>query len=438
MRWLPRSLFGRMVLLMTVGLVVAQLAGAALQFAERQRTVGRTVSHELAQRVAAVYRAVDAERGAGRRQLAALLSAPRQQLSIETGAPPAAAAGPTFLAGFPDHLKELLGADVEMRPVQLPRFGAFSFDLYLRLASGEWLRIRGGAPEEIFAWPWPLLLNLGLMLVAVVVLVVFAARSTVRPLTDLAGAAHGLADDLRRPPMPEDGPSEVREAARAFNAMQSRIRAGIEERERFLAAISHDLKTPVTRLRLRSEMLGDADLRERFRSDVEDMQQLLDSALDFLRGEPVEEPVQPIDLVALAESLVDDFAGTGAASLRAPDSLRYDGHPKALKRALTNLIDNALKYGGRADVEVVATPDGVRITVEDDGPGLAGEDLERVFEPFYRVEGSRSRETGGTGLGLAIVRKFAESHGGRVFLANREQGGLRAVLELPHPAAAPA
>lgn len=429
MRWLPRTLFGRLVLLMAAGLVVAQLAGAAIQLYERQRSLGQSVSHELAQRLAAVYRAMDGQTPANRQPLAALLATPNQQLSLVDQAPPSVDS-PTMLADFPAHLTGLLGAGVAVRIVELPRLGAFAFDLYLQLSSGEWLRVHGGAPAEVFALPWHLLLNLGLMLLTVLGLVLVAARSTVKPLTDLARAAHKLSKDLKSPPLTETGPSEVREAAQAFNTMQTRIRGGIEERERFLAAISHDLKTPVTRLRLRTEMLEDAELRERFRTDVDDMQDLLDGALDFLRGQSVHEAVQPIDLVALLESLVDDYGDHASVTLQAPDVLRFAGRPKALKRALVNLIDNALKYGGRADIRLAQTTDGILVTVQDGGPGLPQEELDKVFEPFYRVESSRSRDTGGSGLGLAIVRQIARSHGGDITLSNRPEGGLRAELRL--------
>lgn len=430
MRWLPRTLFGRLVLLMAAGLIVAQLAGAAIQLYERQRSLGHSVSHELAQRLAAIYRAVDGQLPANRLPLATLLATPHQQLTLVTSAPPSVE-GPTMLADFPGHLAELLGPGVTIRIVELPRFGAFNFDLYLQLASGDWLRVHGGAPAEVFALPWHLLLNLGLMLLTVLGLVLVAARSTVKPLIDLARAAHNLSNDLKSPPLTETGPSEVREAAQAFNTMQSLIRSGIEERERFLAAISHDLKTPVTRLRLRTEMLADAELRERFRTDVDDMQDLLDGALDFLRGQSVHEAVQPIDLVALLESLVDDYGDHASVTLQAPDALRFAGRPKALKRALVNLIENALKYGGRADITLARSADGILVTVQDSGPGLPPEELDKVFEPFYRLESSRSRDTGGSGLGLAIVRQIARSHGGDISLSNRPEGGLRAYLQLP-------
>lgn len=430
MRWLPRTLFGRLILLLTVGLVTAQLAGTAIHLAERQRSLGVTVSHELAHRLAAVHRAIDGQRATDRSQLAARLSIPRLSLTIEPTVP-LALPDTALQMNLPARLREQLGPEVEIRAISLPRLGDFSFDFYLRISSGEWLRVRGSAPQVFFAQPWEVLINLVVMLLAIVVFVALAVRIMVHPLTELSRAAQGLGEDLKRPPLPENGPSEVREAARAFNAMQTRIRAGIEERERFLAAVSHDLKTPVTRLRLRTEMLTDPDLRDRFRHDLDDMQQLLEDALDFLQGKTVDEPVRPIDLVALVESVVDDYSGMGDVTLETPPTLRFTGRPKALRRALVNLIDNALKYGGCAKVELTSVPDSVQLIVEDRGHGLKEAELERVFEPFYRIESSRNRETGGTGLGLAIVRQVALSHGGEIALTNRPQGGLRATLRLP-------
>ncbi|MDP2808564.1 MAG: ATP-binding protein, partial [Rhodocyclaceae bacterium] len=425
--WLPRTLFGRLVLVMMAGLLLAQLLGAVLHLSELRRTVGRTVGLELAQRVASVYRAIDSQTGTERERLAKVLSTTRQQLTLEAIAPQ----DRDDTAMFPeilDNLSVLLGPGVEVRPVRMPRIGDFVFDLYIRLSAGDWLRIQGNAPTEIFAWPWHLLVNLGVMLGAVIVLVWFAARTTVKPLTDLARAARDLGEDLRRAPLPEDGPSEVRQAAHAFNAMQLRIRHDIEERERFLAAVSHDLKTPVTRLRLRSELLGDTELRQRFLHDLDDMQDLLGGALDFLQGKAVEEAMQPVDLVAMAESLADDFNEAGGiVTLREPESLRVVARPRALRRAFANLIDNALKYGGRADVSLSAANGELLVAIADDGPGLPEGELERVFEPFYRIETSRNRDTGGVGLGLAIVRQIARSHGGTVSLENRAEGGLRAV-----------
>lgn len=431
MTLLPRTLFGRLLLLMATGLITAQLIGVALHLAERQRTINTTVSYELAQRLAAVYRAIDERQGDERTRLAQLLSTPRQRLTVEAVAPQSQGEHSGH-AEFVLRIGELLGPGIALRPVVVPGSGTFVFDLYLRLKTGDWLRIQGSAPDEIFAWPVNHFLTLGVMLLMVFVLVWLVARMTVRPLTRLAGAARELGEDLGRPPLPEDGPAEVREATQAFNAMQQRIRGGIEERERFLAAVSHDLKTPVTRLRLRSELLEDAGLRERFVRDLDEMQDMLGSALDFLQGKAAQEALKPLDLTALVESMVDDYADLGqAVSLRAPEALRITGRPQALRRAIGNLVENALKYGGQAAIEISQVEGSLRIAVEDEGPGLADTELEKVFEPFYRIESSRSRDTGGVGLGLAIVRQVAHGHGGEVVLENRAGGGLRALLRLP-------
>lgn len=434
MNLLPRTLFGRLVLLLAGGLIIAQLIGAAMHMAERQKMLSTTVNGEFAQRIAAVYRAIDHQPITQRAQLAQQLSAPRQQLSIEAQAP-GALLSQVADNPFVQRVRSTLGADIALQPQIIPQSGAFSFDLYLQLSGGDWLRIKGQAPPEIFALPVHHFMTLGVMLIMVFLLVWLIVRMTVRPLTDLASAAHALGEDLKRPPLPENGPLEVRAAAQAFNAMQQRIRSGIEERERFLAAVSHDLKTPVTRLRLRSEMLDDPQLRERFVKDLDEMQSLLGGALDFLHGKAVDEAIQPLDLTALLESMVDDYADLGQeVRLQPQNSCQISGRPQALRRALGNLIDNALKYGCDVSITVEQDEKHLRITVEDRGAGLPESELERVFEPFYRLESSRNRETGGVGLGLAIVRQIARGHGGDVVLKNRTGGGLRAVLSLPQSA----
>lgn len=430
MRW-PRSLYGRMVLLMGAGLVVAQVLGTALQLWDRHRSLSHSISHELAERVIALYRTVDAAPPEQRAQLLVTLSTPLQRLSLSASAPPDRPQT-SMLDDLPGHLRQLLHQAVPIHAIQLPRLGDFRYELYLQLGPDRWLRVDGRAPDGLFALPWNLLLNLGLMLLVTLGLVALAARATVRPLTDLARAAHGLSADLRQPPLPEQGPSEVRAATHAFNAMQQRIRSGIEEREHFLAAVSHDLRTPLTRMRLRAELIDDPRLADALRADIGDMLYLLDGTLDFLRGKAVEEPLQPIDLAAMLESIVEDFQGLGTVTLQAPDTLRWQGRPQALRRALVNLIDNALKYGQRADVTLQQIGEHeVQVRVDDAGPGIPEAELDKVFDPFYRVDNSRSRDTGGTGLGLAIVRQIAHSHGGRVSLSNRAGGGLRAVLLLP-------
>lgn len=433
---LPRSLFGRIVLLLTAGLIGAQLIGASIHLSERFQLLNNTIANEFAQQIASVYRTIKRQPTQDRADLAASLSRPRLQIAVVMGnldgATGQAKDGRQALPlDFESRLSEALDPGVHWQMMQSPQIGSFTFDVMLELSDSQWLRVKGEPPAEVFGQPWHALMGLGFMLLAIVLLVLVVARSTVRPLTDLAKAAHGVAEDLKHPPLPEQGPAEVREAARAFNVMQQRIRDGIEERERFLAAVSHDLKTPVTRLRLRAEMLSDAKLRDDIAHDINEMQQLIDDSLDFLRGRSVDEPVQPIDLVALVESVADDFSRIGAVSVSAPASLRFKGRPMALQRAVRNLVDNAIKYGGSARIWLQQQQQTVVIRIDDDGEGLPADQLAAVFEPFYRAESSRSRETGGSGLGLAIVRQVAQSHGGDVTLSNRPQGGLRAEMVLP-------
>jgi signal transduction histidine kinase len=214
--------------------------------------------------------------------------------------------------------------------------------------------------------------------------------------------------------------------------MQARLAGYVRDRTRVLAAMSHDLKTPITRLRLRSELLEAPQLRAKFTKDLDEMESMVGATLDFLRGLENREPVKPVDVMALLESLqADAREAGGAVEIEGETARPYPGGPQALKRCLGNLIENAVKYGQSARVLVDDNDERLEIRIQDKGPGLPAAELERVFEPFYRVEGSRSRETGGTGLGLTIARGIAEAHGGRLSLRNREEGGLEATLQLP-------
>lgn len=430
MRWLPKSIFGRLVLLMTVGLLVAQLAGTAIHLKERQRSLGNSVSQELSQRIAAIYRAIQGQPLGQRQQLADALSTPRLVLKINSDAPQHVDQA-SMLIDFEEKVKVSIGEHAELRVATLPTFGRFAFEIYIGLSGDQWLHVSGGAPDEIFAQPWHILINLGVMLFAIMVIVLIAARFTTQPLTQLAEAAHRIADDLKHPPLAEIGPSEVQAAAKAFNAMQLKIRAGIEERERFLAAVSHDLKTPITRLRLRAEILKDEKLSEEIRRDVDEMHQLIDDALEFLRGQSVEEPIQPIDLVALVESIAEDYSHMSMVTVKTPPSLRTNARPRALQRALRNLVQNAMKYGESAHISLAQIENNIVISIDDDGPGIPTSELERVFEPFYRLEASRNRDTGGSGLGLAIVKQIAQSHSGFIHLRNKPVKGLQAELIFP-------
>ena len=276
--------------------------------------------------------------------------------------------------------------------------------------------------------PW----FLTLLVLAIAVLAYIVARMASAPLQELAAAAEDLGDDLQRDPLPLRGPREVQRAAEAFNAMQHRLQRHLAERTQMLAAITHDLQTPLTRLRLRLENVSDEALRERLIGDLAAMQALVREGLELARSAESAEQRAALDLDSLLESIVEDTAEGGA-------DVVFEGgsgsvlmlRPLAMHRLFSNLVDNAVMYAQRARVRVERSGGAITVVVADDGPGLAEEQLEAVFDPFVRVETSRSRQTGGAGLGLTIARALAEKDGARLWLRNRAEGGLEAVVQWP-------
>ena len=281
--------------------------------------------------------------------------------------------------------------------------------------------------------PWPLE-----VVVAGVVAVLttsaaaaFVARRIARPISQLAAAASEAAQGGSAPRVPEEGPDDVRRAARAFNQMTDQVSRTLESQRQLLSAVGHDLRTPLTAVRINSEFIEDADLRERIQKNLQELQELTEAVLSAARGAGGEK-TRKIDLAALVESLCADLDEIGqpvswSAHATAPVKCR----PNEIRRAVRNLIQNAVAYGARADVRLRAAADHYDIIVEDEGPGIAESDRTRVFEPFVRLEASRSAETGGSGLGLTLVKAIAEGHGGQIALENRREKGLRARLSLP-------
>lgn len=273
---------------------------------------------------------------------------------------------------------------------------------------------------------------MALWLLMVAAAALLAVRRAARPFGTFAAAAERLGVDVAAPPLAEDGPREVRRAAHAFNVMQARIRRFVEDRTQLLAAISHDLRTPITRLKLRAEFVEDDAERTRMLADLDEMERMIAATLAFARDDAAREERRQVDVAALVQGLVDDFAATGAAaSYVGPDSLVMAARPMALKRAVANLLDNAVKYGGAARASLGREPGEVVLAIDDDGPGIPEADRERVFSPFVRIEASRCRDTGGTGLGLSVARAAIRAHGGDIALANRPDGGLRVTVALP-------
>jgi signal transduction histidine kinase len=310
----------------------------------------------------------------------------------------------------------------------------------VRLDDGRWLNALARVPRPQGFWTPGALASLGLMALVTLGLSLWAVRRMTRPLRGVAEAARRMGVDPRRDPLPETGSRELREVARAFNDMQVRLGRLVDNRTRLLAAISHDLRTPITTLRLRAEFVEDDGERARMLATLDEMEAMVRATLDFACDDATAEPARALDLSALVAALCADLADTGRPVTFAdppedapPAVVR--GRPTALRRAVTNLIGNACTYGGGAAVSVeparLADGPAVAVVVRDDGPGIPEDHLARVTDPFYRVEGSRARTTGGIGLGLSIVQAVADAHGGRLVLANRAGGGLEARLDLP-------
>ncbi|MGH8325223.1 MAG: ATP-binding protein [Steroidobacteraceae bacterium] len=321
---------------------------------------------------------------------------------------------------------------VTRQPPQGYLRGGRLYDVGVTLPDGDGLLFRVAQGHRGPILPHNLVLDLVLLTLVAAAVLYVVARSITRPLSELARAAEAVGRDVSQPPLAESGAQELREAARAFNTMQERMRRYVDSRTRVLAAMSHDLKTPLTRMRLRIETLADGDqARERFGRDLDEMESMVRGTLALLKGLSDDESASPVDVDALLATLKAEFAELGASvTVEGRTRGACLGKPQALKRCLTNLISNAVHFGARATVLV---EDGAALTilVRDEGPGIPEGELERVFEPFYRVESSRNRDTGGTGLGLSIARDIAQAHGGSLSVRNLPVRGLEAALSLP-------
>lgn len=441
---LPRTLFARLMLIWLVGLAVVLGVSFWLFMGERER-FDRTVLFEgIAREVAAVADVIERLPAAERQAQLESMRNRRLRFSLD-GLPPDTA--PAAWRGALTEALERAQPDRELRlylhspppppkherdgrPPPPPRLIAV-----VRLADGAELSVRLPSlsqPDRSPASPQRVLAALAALLTGIGLLSWLAVRVATRPLSRLADAARALGEDPERGEVLADGPAEVVQAAGAFRQMQHRIREHIGERTRILAAISHDLQTPITRLRLRAEQIDEEPLRARIQSDLDDMQALVREGLAYARSLENGEAEQRLDLTALLATLAEDARELGwdvsvAEAERAVCLVR----PTALRRSLWNLLENGVKFGGRVELAVTTTPDDVQVSMRDHGPGLPADELERVFEPFYRTESSRNRETGGTGLGLAIARNLLRVQGGDVTLSNAADGGLVAHVRLP-------
>ena len=439
----PRSLAARTALVLLTCLGVVQAAGLAIHALDRISIDRIEMMRESGMRVAGIYRSIVETDGDERdREAAQMKLPPSFHVSLTPGPDVAEidAAGPPLQHAMRMNI-QMVPLPAHLRPTQTlvgfnPARRQFTVSMHLP-DEGRWVStaFRIPSPNPFASPTFPIAFTL--MIVATGLLTHWAVRRLTAPVRTLAAAAEALGRDVNAPPLPEDGPLEVATAAVAFNTMASRIRRFVTDRTLLLTAIGHDLRTPITRLKLRSEFIEDDELRRKFTADLDELEAMVSATLAFGRDSANREPLVRLDLGALMRTILDeaiegrpDMANQIGFEVE-PPQITVQARSMALKRAMSNLIGNAIAYGGGARVTLKPPHQGnVAVLIEDDGPGLAPGDLERVFEPFVRVEASRNRETGGTGLGLSIARNIVRGHGGDITLSNRRPHGLRATVTL--------
>jgi len=408
-RLLPGTLAGRIILVLLVGLMAFHVGSLWLHQTGSDILLGST-QKVTSERVAAAARAIGMVPPDAREAVAQALSSPGFQVRWQSGAAAGAVAAQDL--AYTGHL-EAEGA------VNLPD------------GSHLWYHA-----DPLQAQPeHATLLSTTAMAFGILVLGLLVVRLIARPLRELSNAADRIGRPGQTVIVPEEGPREVRQAAQAFNRMQARIDRLIADRTQALAAVSHDLRTPLARLRLRAGFLEDVEVQRQIDADLDEMDAMIGSTLAYLRGDEEQEEIRSADIAAILQTLCGDAEDMGkSVTYEGPPQARLPCRAIALKRAFANIIDNAVKYGTSARVVLADLGRELVVHIDDVGPGVPEAQLESVFQPFYRLEGSRNRQTGGSGLGLAIARQAVGRHGGSVTLQNLAGGGLRASIRLPRPA----
>lgn len=307
-----------------------------------------------------------------------------------------------------------------------------TYGLAIALSDGSWVRFVPPRRSWGLSPGARTLLTAAFGTICALLVAALASRRLARPVERFARQARRFGADVNAPPMQATGPTEIRLAGQAFNEMQARVQRYVADRTTMLAAISHDLRAPLTRMRLRGEFIEDDEQQRKLFRDVDEMQAMVDASLDFFRDDSEQEPTTRFALSELIETVLDDFRDAGhEVAFDTPGGITYEGRPLTLRRAVANLVDNAINYGVRARVRLRARDTWVEILFDDDGPGIPRELREAVFRPFFRIEGSRNRQTGGVGLGLSAVRSAVRGHGGEIDLETAPSGGLRVRVTLP-------
>lgn len=461
-RFLPRSLAGQTIIVLLIGLTVSHILSMTIYTADRSEVLTMSGGRQIAHRVAAITRLLDETPEEWRARILQATNSPTLSVTVTPVSRLVEDEPHGFVSSFlRKHLARLIGTEDESRVVvqvidigddpslsvpeafRHPGHGAMARMIHgqtrgqllrasVRLKDGQWLNFATSVPAGESLWSTKAILSMLLMAVGVTLFSLWVIRRVTRPLRVFAAASERLGKDVAAAALAETGPSEVRQASRAFNEMQQRLRRLIENRTRMLAAISHDLRTPITLLRLRAEFVENQEEQTKMLGTLAEMEKMISSTLSFAREDTENEDSQTVDLGALVTSITDDMADMGEKVVcEADDNIVYICRPIALRRALNNVIENAVKYGRSVRVELHVAPDTIDVIVEDEGPGIPEDDIDKVFTPFYRVEASRNRETGGVGLGLSVAQTIINGHGGDITLVNRNPHGLRVIIALP-------
>lgn len=452
---LPKSISAQTLIVMGLGLVVSHFLGLAIYSFDRKEVVMTTEAVDVAERIVGVVILLnrlpqewreDVVRGSDSRSFSVSLGADAtpvgtnsdSDLTVEVTrflqAQLAEWPADGLLVGFEEALPQNARDPSRTAAASLSASGKTYDYLYVstRLEDGQWLNFAGAIPRPEDLWPG--IAGAYIFSVALVfgILTMWLVARVTAPLSAFALAADRLGKNIGTEPLPEAGPTEVVQASHAFNEMQERLKRLVENRTQMLAAISHDLRTPVTLLRLRAELMADGVERTKVLDTLDEMEAMIASSLEFAKVTFHDEPQRHVDLSALVASICDDMADAGAGiEFDPPDRILIDCRRTALKRALTNVIDNAVKYGNVARVRIENRPDAVEIVIDDDGPGIPQQELDQIFMPFYRVERARTPGKGGVGLGLSIAQAIIHAHGGTIRPQNRPEGGLSVRLSLP-------
>ncbi|EJN20812.1 signal transduction histidine kinase [Pseudomonas sp. GM79] len=428
----PRTLASRLSLIFLIGLILAQVLSFGAQYYERYESAKNTMLGNLETDVSTSLAILDRLPADERPNWLPRLERANYNYLLNEGSPgtPMAAREVPIAA---TSIQDAIGHDYPLTFTDIPG-PKKHFQAHLRLKDGSPVTI-DVRPSMVPLSPWLPAVLLG-QLALMITCTWLAVRIAIRPLTHLAQAVETLDPNTHAVHLDEKGPTEVAYAARAFNAMQARIAAYLKERMQLLAAISHDLQTPITRMKLRAEFMDDSSEKDKLWNDLGEMEHLVREGVAYARSiHGATEESRRTDLDSFLDSLVFDYQDMGKdVQLDGKSAAVINTRPHALRRVLVNLIDNALKFAGTAELWVETQADGsLSVKVMDRGPGIAEEQLAQVMEPFYRVENSRNRSTGGTGLGLAIAQQLAIAIGGSLTLSNRDGGGLCAELKLPKP-----